>query len=162
MADAFISKRRVLVVEEDSSVRDMMSDIYAFWGACVSFAGPGDAALGAAGLAAYNLVVLSWDFDAVCPLQVVSRIEALRPRGPGLILTTARGPAIRLVVVQACGGQLPVILMPFALEVLRLASRATMIRTWVTGTAASDPHQLTWPLSALLPATGANDAYEAA
>ncbi len=156
MADAFLVDRRVLVVEEDPAVRDLVTDLFDFWGARANAVGASDAALETAGLAGYDLVVLSWDFQAACPGRILSRIESLRPDGPGLVVTSARGLGSGPVPPRLGGSKLAITVKPFRMEALRLASRSALISSWVAGTAAAGVHRLALPMPSLHLEVGAS------
>lgn len=153
MADAFLGNRRVLVVEEDQAVRDLLCDVYDFWGARVSLGAADGLALTAADLARHDLVVLSWDFQAASPRRVLSHIDSLRPAGPGLVITTARGAGSGPVPARLGGKKLPIIVKPFGLEALRMASRAALVNSWMARTDAAGVHQLARPILPTLLAT---------
>ncbi len=149
MTDAFLVNRRVLIVEEDLAVRDLVTDLFDFWGARASTVGASDAALETAGLAEYDLVVLSWDFQAACPGRILSRIELMRPGGPGLVVTSARGLGSGPVPLRLGGSKLAVIVKPFSMEALRLTSRSALISSWVARAVAADVHRLALPMPSL-------------
>lgn len=162
MTDAFLVNRRVLVVEEDQAVRDLMCDVFEFWGAQVTAGGVGEDTVEPPGVGRFDLVVLSWDFEAVNPRRMLTSIDLLKPAGPGLVVTTARGLGSGPVPARVGGQKLPVIVKPFCLEALRKAARAALVSAWTGQGVAAKVHQLSSPIAALLRAADAGTLHEVA
>lgn len=133
------SAGRVLVVEDDPSVAEVVARYLQRDGFLVSWAGDGREALGRAGGVAPDLVVLDLSLPGVDGLEVLRRLRALGP--VPVVILTARGEEIDRVQGLELGAD-DYVVKPFSPRELVARVRAVLRRTSGGGTGAGLPDSL--------------------
>lgn len=111
--------RKVLVVDDEVSVREMMSEALALWGFAVDAVGSGEEALERMVGEAYELVISDLRMPGLGGPELHERsLDALGDRTPPFLFTTgdAASPDVRAFLESTSG---PVLVKPFTLVALR-------------------------------------------
>ena len=133
------SAGRVLVVEDDPSVAEVVARYLQRDGFLVRWAGDGREALGHAVAAAPDLVVLDLSLPGVDGLEVLRRLRALGP--VPVVILTARGEEIDRVQGLELGAD-DYVVKPFSPRELVARVRAVLRRTSGGATGAGLPASL--------------------
>jgi len=124
------SPLRLLLVDHESLVRDIVSTALRYEGCEVTTAGEGDAALAAARRIHPDAVILGTRLPDMSGIHVLNLLRGLRPDLPILLLT--RNAADRPGIMSANGGGDDWLTKPFSLEDLLLKLRTLLRRRGVS------------------------------
>jgi CheY-like chemotaxis protein len=113
---------RILIIDDDLNVRDVLQHLLASFGYECQIAGDGVSGLGHFDKGAWDLVLLDIAMPAMSGWTVVETIRRRTPTQPIVFITGMQGPA---VMRRAREWRLPVLLKPFRFEALeRVVSMA--------------------------------------
>jgi len=124
------SPLRLLLVDHESLVRDIVSTALRYEGCEVTTAGEGDAALAASRRIHPDAVILGTRLPDMSGIHVLNLLRGLRPDLPTLLLT--RNAADRPGIMSANGGGDDWLTKPFSLEDLLLKLRTLLRRRGVS------------------------------
>ena len=132
---------RILVVDDDATVREVVASYLVRAGHDVTQAADGELALAAAAAQAPDLVVLDLMLPRVEGMEVFRRLRARRGDLP-IIMLTARGDEADRILGLEVGAD-DYVTKPFSARELTLRAQSILRRVEVdhTGTAADNPRQ---------------------
>ncbi|MFT4201887.1 response regulator transcription factor [Gordonia sp. (in: high G+C Gram-positive bacteria)] len=127
---------RVLVVDDEEVLADMVSMALRYEGWSVTTAGDGNSAVNAARADRPDAVVLDIMLPDMSGLDVLARLRGLHPGLPVLMLTAKDSPEDRIAGLEAGGDDY--VTKPFRIEEVVLRLRALLRRAGITTDAESN------------------------
>lgn len=139
-----MSKLRVLIAEDESLSRNLLSASLAYWGCDVTAVADGEQACLALQAGAFDLCILDWDMPKMTGLEICQWIRfADLQTQPYIILLTGKNEPERIRSAYRAGAN-DFLTKPFRLEDLRtrvtaLAQKASRVRSMHRELSRMDP-----------------------